>query len=79
MGVQVTIRQLIEELKHLPDLDKPVYFAHPAHDHWRNTLVTEVGEVTFTRITHSDYHQSFKLVPDNKDSDENTFEGIVLS
>lgn len=79
MGVQVTIRQLIEELKHLPDLDKPVYFAHPAHDHWRNTLVTEVTEVGQSIITPSDYHRSLKLVPEHREPDEDAFEGIVLS
>jgi hypothetical protein len=47
-------------------LAKPVVFAFPAHDHWRNTLAGEVSDVEFGSIAYSQYHSKFQVLSEDQ-------------
>ena len=65
----MTVKELIKALKD-EDPDMPVYFAHPSHDYWRNTLASEVDELEPGTVQHSEYHGQMKVVEEPEDGEE---------
>lgn len=69
----VTVRELIDYLEGYCD-DTKVMFRHPSHDYWNTELAAPVESVTQEPVSWSKYHESFKLVEDSDDSEDETSE-----
>ena len=62
------VSELIDLLQD-EDPDMEVHFAAPSHDYWKTTLAPAARSVTTTRISHSAYHQDWKIA-DHVDDDK---------
>ena len=73
----MTVKELIEHLEG-EDPESKVYFGHPAHDHWRNTLATEVETAEEVWIVYSDYHQQMRVPSATMDLEDAELVRVVL-
>ena len=62
------VSELIERLQNL-DPDMEVMFEHPAHDHWRTVLASEVSQVSENTVRYAEYHRQHVLA-EGYDEDE---------
>lgn len=56
---------LINELSCFND-DDEIFIAFPSGDYWGSVLAKEVTEITHEQVVWSDYHNTHKIVDDEK-------------
>ena len=70
------VSELIERLENL-DPDMEVMFEHPAHDHWRTVLASEVSQVSENTVRYAEYHRQHVLA-EGRDDDEPCKEVVLI-
>ena len=70
------VSELIERLKDFDD-DMDVMFEHPAHDHWRTVLASEVSQVSENTVRYAEYHRQHVLA-EGRDDDEPCKEVVLI-
>ena len=70
------VSELIERLQNL-DPDMEVMFEHPAHDHWRTVLASEVSQVSENTVRYAEYHRQHVLA-EGRDDDEPCKEVVLI-
>ena len=76
----LTVAELIEELKYMPQ-DAEVHFQYNYGDHWRTQVAPGVDSVEMGLVEHSAYHSMDKVVEpdwDNEDGDDVEGKAVVL-
>jgi hypothetical protein len=77
----MTVQQIIDALSQF-DPDTEVMTAAPSHDYWGTVTANKVGTIDTANVTYSDYHNTHKVVDDEKiynyDGDE-VKEVVLLS
>ena len=58
-------QDLIAQLSCFDDEDD-ICFAFPSGDYWGNFIAKEVSDITEEQVVWSDYHNSYKLVDEEK-------------
>ena len=70
------VSELIARLQNL-DPDMEVMFEHPAHDHWRTVLASEVSQVSENTVRYAEYHRQHVLA-EGRDDDEPCKEVVLI-
>ena len=70
------VSELIERLENL-DPDMEVMFEHPAHDHWRTVLASEVSQVSENTVRYAEYHRQH-VIAEGRDDDEPCKEVVLI-
>ena len=70
------VSELIERLQNL-DPDMEVMFEHPAHDHWRTVLASEVSQVSENTVRYAEYHRQH-VIAEGRDDDEPCKEVVLI-
>ena len=74
----LTVAELIEELKYMPQ-DAEVHFQYNYGDHWRTQVAPGVDSVEMGLVEYSDYHRMPKVVePDYDDEEDADVEGKAV-
>lgn len=71
------VSELIADLECYP-ADAEVHFAYGAGDYWRTTLAPKVTRVFEGEVVHTDYHNTFKLVEDRPDYEDECITVVVI-
>lgn len=77
----MTVSELIQNLQQY-DGDMEVMTAAPSHDYWGTLNANKVGTIDTANVTYSDYHNTHKVVDDEKIdnySDDELKEVVLLS
>lgn len=69
------VKELIEELQKMPQ-DVPVCFSHDAGNYTHTIVANEVDAVEKARVAYSGYHEMWKLVDDDEESEQDV---VVLA
>jgi hypothetical protein len=77
LATALTVADLIRQLQAYP-ADTPVYFMHPAHDHWKTTLATGVQILEAGPVTWSNYHQQPVIPVEDENDPEDDIEVVLL-
>lgn len=64
----MTVEELIEELSRM-DKNAEVCFAYSYGDYWGTTCADDVTYLEYATVTHSDYHNTNKVVDSDKEDD----------
>jgi hypothetical protein len=65
-GTTVTVKELIEELRHMPQ-DAEVRYAYAYGDYVGSTLAATPRSVEMGQVVWSDYHSEHKVMEDEPD------------
>lgn len=71
------VSELIEQLGFYPE-DAEVHFAYGAGDYWRTVVTPKVSRVFEGTVVHTDYHNTYKLVEDECDADDECINVVVI-
>jgi hypothetical protein len=69
----MTVRDLIAFLQQYEE-DMPVYYSHPAHDHWHTELAGAVNGGEEQQVEYSDYHNQNVVKGEDDEDGEPTDE-----
>jgi len=74
----LTVRELIDQLYALPELDKPILFSAPSRDYWQTRLAYRfiADNVSEIEVKWDDYHGEY-AISDPEDDDDDYGDGTV--